>query len=232
MLAFSAVLPALLALGIWQIQRGAEKKQAFAEFVQASSGGARDVTGFTIDAFNALPRYERVELRGRYLVNKQFLLDNMPRHGRPGYHVLTPFISDGADHVVVVDRGWLPGRAAEIDATRLSLHAGATVITGRLAPLPRPALKLGRGSADSTWPRVVQFPDAHELGAALDLPVATPRVLLDPDMPHGYGRDWEPPGITPARHYAYAFQWFALAVMLVVIFVIMARPRRTEESEQ
>lgn len=231
-LAFICVLPALLALGVWQVQRGTEKSAAFAEFERAASGDARDVTALSIDELDAMPRYEHVRMRGRYLAGRQFLLDNMPRHGRPGHHVLTAFKPDGAAHLVMVDRGWRPGRAADAGAAGIAPDAGVVTIRGLLAPLPRPALQLEGGNDAEAWPRVVQFPDANELAAALDGPVATPRLLLDADMPQGFERDWSAPGIPPARHYAYAFQWFALAVALIVIFVLMARPRRSEESEQ
>lgn len=231
-LAFICVLPVLFALGIWQMQRGAEKDAAFAEFERAAAGNALDVTAFAVDELNALPRYGHVRMRGRYLADRQFLLDNMPRHGQPGHHVLTPFVPDGAGHVVIVDRGWRSGRAANVGARSISVDDGVTVISGMLAPLPRPALKLDGGIAGSTWPRIVQFPDAGELAAALDAKAAVPRLLLDPQLSQGYERDWSPPGIPPARHYAYAFQWFALAAALIVIFVFMARPRRSEVSEQ
>jgi hypothetical protein len=41
-------------------------------------------------------------------------------------------------------------------------------------------------------------------------------VLLDPGAADGYVRDWQPPGVPPARHWAYAIQWWLFAVTLVV----------------
>jgi surfeit locus 1 family protein len=45
-------------------------------------------------------------------------------------------------------------------------------------------------------------------------------ILLDPGQPDGYLRNWSPPGLPPLRHLGYAVQWFALAVALVVIYVV------------
>lgn len=223
-LAFALLLPALLALGAWQLQRGFDKQASYEKFARESAAQAVDASGLSLGAFESLPAYRRVELRGRYLDARQFLLDNMPRQGRPGHHVLTPFAVEGRDYLVVVDRGWRPGLARDA-AGGLDVGGELRVVSGLLAPLPRPALALDGATSGDGWPRVVQFPDADELAAMLDAPVARYRLLLGENAAEGFERDWQPPGIPPARHFAYAFQWFALAVALVVIFVVMARPR-------
>lgn len=230
-LAFVCVLPGLLWLGAWQVRRGDEKAAAYADFAQSMESRGTDVTGMPLDELNDLPRYERIRMRGHYLIDRQFLLDNMSHDGRPGHHVLTPFLPEGADHVVVVDRGWRPGRAATAGTEGLPAP-GVNAVTGMLASLPQPALQLG-GKVETAgeWPRVVQFPDAQELAAMLGRPVADSRLLLDANADEGFIRDWKPPGIPPARHYAYAFQWFGLAIALVVIFIVMARPRRNIERK-
>lgn len=228
--AFICLLPALVALGAWQVQRGQEKAAAFEDFENASAGAARDITGLPLGEINALPRFERVALRGHYLSGRHFLLDNMPRNGRPGHHVLTPFEVEGAAHVVIIDRGWRPGRAADSDAN--SLDAAGEHVAGMLAGFPQPALQLDAKPAYEGWPRIVQFPQAPDLAAMLERPVAVPRLLLDEQAAFGFVRDWEPPGIPPARHYAYAFQWFGLALALIVIFFVVARPKKTDKPEK
>lgn len=228
-LAFVAVLPGLIALGIWQVQRGIEKREAYEAFRSASVDVA-DAGTLSLSAMNALPMYAAVRLRGRYLNERTFLLDNMSHAGQPGHHVLTPFQPAGMAHVVIVDRGWRPGivRGGVDDVP----PATANEVRGKLASFPQPGLELaGKPPPGGAWPRVVQFPDAAELSAQLGLPVAERRLMLDAGAPAGFVRDWEPPGIPPARHFAYAFQWFALAVALIVIFFVMARPRRRETAD-
>ena len=45
---------------------------------------------------DALPRYQHVRADGRFLPDRQVLLDNMPSSaGKPGFRVLTPFERDG-----------------------------------------------------------------------------------------------------------------------------------------
>ncbi len=227
-LAFACVLPILVALGIWQVQRGMEKQATYDEFASAVSRDARDMAELSLAEVNSMPRYEHVMLRGRYLAGRQFLLDNMSRNGRPGHHVLTPLVPDGANYAVIVDRGWRPGRAVEMRSD-VPVDEGPVTVRGMLAPFTQPALDLGSGQqADGDWPRVVQFPDAGELALMLNRDVAASRLLLDAGAAGGFEREWTPPGIPPARHYAYAFQWFALAAALIAIFIFLARPRRAE----
>lgn len=229
-LAFVCVLPMLLTLGAWQVTRGIEKQQVYADF------GARveavDATGYDLAKLDALPAYAVVSWQGEYLDEQSFLLDNMSHDGRPGHHVLTPFKPDGTDYVVIIDRGWRAGITSRKAANEVP-PVNATHVSGKLAPFPQPGLTLeGKPVADGPWPRVVQFPDAAELAAQLQQPVAQRRVLLGEDAAGGFVRDWQPPGIQPARHFAYAFQWFGLAAALIVIFVIMARPRRVEDDSE
>jgi cytochrome oxidase assembly protein ShyY1 len=47
-------------------------------------------------------------------------------------------------------------------------------------------------------------------------------LLLDPGAADGYVRDWQPPGLAPARHWAYAIQWWAFALTLIVLWIVLA----------
>jgi cytochrome oxidase assembly protein ShyY1 len=65
-----------------------------------------------------------------------------------------------------------------------------------------------------------------ELSAALGRALEERIVLLDPGATDGYVRDWRPPGLPPARHWAYAIQWWLFAVTLVVIWIVATVRRR------
>ena len=69
-----------------------------------------------------------------------------------------------------------------------------------------------------------------ELDAALGHVLERRIVLLDPGAADGYVRDWQPPGLPPARHWAYAIQWWLFALALLVLSTVMAvrRARRAQ----
>jgi surfeit locus 1 family protein len=55
-------------------------------------------------------------------------------------------------------------------------------------------------------------------------------VLLDPTAADGYVRDWQPPGLPPARHWAYAIQWWLFAATLAVLWSV-ASVRRARRAQ-
>src|SRR5437879_3712810 len=53
-----------------------------------------------------------------------------------------------------------------------------------------------------------------------------PRILrLDPQAPFGYVRDWQPPGLAPLRHLAYAIQWWSFATLALIVWAILSTRR-------
>lgn len=227
---FSALAAGLLVavcgvLGNWQLGR-ARDKQALIDAWGHGDAARVDVTAHRIDS---LPRYQSVSARGAYLSARQILLDNMPSaDGQPGYRVLTPFRRDATERLLLVDRGWLP--LGEDRARLPSLDVGETPreIAGRVDRLPVPGLRVGsadRGEAAraAAWPKVLNFPTAAEIAAVLGAPIEHDIVLLDPQAPDGYQRNWQPElHLHPARHLAYAIQWFAFGVVAALAVIVTA----------
>jgi surfeit locus 1 family protein len=80
------------------------------------------------------------------------------------------------------------------------------------------------------FPAVANFPSHVEIERLLresSWARAADLVLLDPDQPEGYVRQWQAPGFPPLRHVAYAVQWFGLALALCVIYLVtnLRRPK-------
>ena len=101
-------------------------------------------------------------------------------------------------------------------------------VSGRLDQLPVPGVRVGEATApgDERWPRVMNFPRQADLEQALGGPVESRILLLDPAAPDGYERVWRPSvGFGPERHLGYAIQWFALALVAVVIFIALSLQR-------
>jgi len=203
------------ALGQWQIGRAAAQRALEQQFAQ-SNGPAHSLSS----ALERVPRYQRVEVRGRYDAQRQILLDNITLDGRVGYYVLTPLRrSDGA--LLLVNRGWVPQGASRDELPDVAVGDGPRAVTGRIDEMPRAGIRLAApGSLD--WPRVMNFPDSSEVAAALGGRVYPQILLLDAAAPDGYRRTWRPPGLGPLRHLAYALQWFALALTAVILFFVMS----------
>lgn len=213
-------------LGVWQLHRAAEK-QAILDQIDA---GAATTHTLTADAA-ALQRYQTVAADGHYDVAHQVLLDNMPSlQGMPGYRVLTPFeLSTGG--WVLVDRGWLPMGSTRATLPSIDVGANERSIVGRLDEVPRPGMRLGLPPRGEGWPRVLNFPQLADLERELDRKLVTWIVRLDPAQSDGYERSFVMrPDFGPNRHIAYAVQWFALAVTMLVVYVVVNLKRNRHDD--
>jgi len=61
---------------------------------------------------------------------------------------------------------------------------------------------------------------------AVDL-ILRQAMLLDPDAPFGYTRDWPLPGLSPLRHFSYAIQWWSFALLALVVWGVTSRRAAT-----
>jgi surfeit locus 1 family protein len=222
----AAALATFVSAGWWQIGRGRDKQALVESFARGTRTSVELVDDITVDE---LPRYQHVRAEGRYDPTRQFLIDNMPSQaGRPGYRVLTPFVRAGAERLLLVDRGWLPlGESREV-LPRIDVAPDHRAVSGRLDQLPAPGVRVGQAgvTGDARWPRVLNFPLPRDLEQALGQPVESRIVLLDPAAPDGYERVWRPSmNFGPERHLGYAIQWFALAIVALVLFLALSLRR-------
>jgi surfeit locus 1 family protein len=216
-----------VALGRWQWRRGHLHAAEQARFER----GAREILALGSRPLAEVPDDQRVSLSGTYDGAHQFLIDNMSYRDVDGYQVLTPLERpDG--RVVLVDRGWVPFLGSRANLPDLSLKIAEPVtITGRVGNLPVAGLASGRAPPPDSgpWPRVTSFPTLAQLATALGRPLEARVILLDPQDPGGYARDWRPPGIPAMQNFAYAFEWWCFAVAAVVIWVVLSTQKPKEE---
>jgi surfeit locus 1 family protein len=217
---------AFVGLGRWQWQRGQVRQQEWDAFAR----GADEVLPLGAANLERVARFARVSLTGHFLADRQFLLDNRTHAGQAGYEVLTPLeLADG--RALLVDRGWgaFTGSRAHLPAVAFAPAESLTLV-GRVDELPSAGLALGRAAPALTggWPRLTSYPRMSELSAALGRTLQARIVLLDPHAADGYVRDWQPPGLPPARHWAYAIQWWLFAATVLVLWIVMSVRRRRQ----
>lgn len=214
--AMLAVLPVLLWLGAWQLERAAQKRELFERFEAAAAPVPYErIAGLDPEEV----RYRRVLAAGSYDPQRQFLLEGMTRAGRPGLHVLTPLALDDGSYLIV-DRGWIPETRTRDANPELPLDGQRRTVAGRTVPFYAPGLRLAAEPSQG-WPRRVLYPTPQQLAEALDAPVAPHLLWLEAAAPDGFARDFKPAEFGPARHIGYAVQWFGLAITLVLIYVVL-----------
>jgi cytochrome oxidase assembly protein ShyY1 len=99
------LLPGLLWLGFWQLQRGDEKRQLLSSFE-----ARRQAEPISLEQLEPMPdpAYRRVHLRGHFDTEHSLLLDSRIRDGHAGVELLQPFYDQSSGLWVLLNRGWLP----------------------------------------------------------------------------------------------------------------------------
>lgn len=221
-LALSALM---IHLGLWQTQRG-QAKQALQQHYRDASEGAAQVLG--PDEAARAGEMRKRSVAGRYVAERQLLLDNQSLRRRPGYHVWTPLRRDDGS-VVIVSRGWLPADPDRRRLPELPAPAGRVEVDGYWRPLPEPGMRLaGTACQAQPFPRVVQYPRAADLECLFPGErIAAGVLLLDPHAAGGFERSWDIGAeVPPSKHYGYALQWFAFTATLLVLFIKLNLKRR------
>ena len=214
-----------VSLGLWQLDRAAEKNQLQALF-------DNDTAFARVTGDMPVTEYQNIEAYGYYLDAQQVLIDNIFRDSRIGHYVITAFRYAANEPLLIVNRGWI-ARPVDNDSN-VDLSTGDTrrTIRGRVGRLPEVAIRSGEAfeGADD-WPKKAIYPTLDDLSAELGHEVLPFILLLNPEADNGFVRRWQPTGSGPSMHYGYAFQWFAMATAVLVILGWQLRKRHLRGSD-
>jgi surfeit locus 1 family protein len=232
-LAAAALIALFCALGVWQLHRADEKRALRIEFDHRLQEAPVTIGAWASDATGL--RNRRAMAAGAYDTGHQFLLDNRTHEGRPGYQVLTPLRLANAGVAVLVNRGWVPLGASRQKLPAVPAPSGPVRVAGIVAvPSAHPFLLGPAGYEAGGWPRVVQAIELAPMRKVLGYDLLPYTLRLAATEPDGFVREWRPYiGFGPARHQAYAVQWFALAATVLAVYVtVTLRRRRAPERDR
>jgi surfeit locus 1 family protein len=246
-MALAAVAAAAVtaSLGFWQLDRAAQKQrlsdaiarqQALAPWHNAEVAAHVPAVGQELsDAARQALLHRPVQLQGRWLADETLYLDNRQMQGKVGFHVLTPLrlAPPHEGTVVVVQRGWVPRNFLDRKVLPpVRTPEGMVSLQGRLEAPPSKLMELEAGAADSADPdgqqsRIRQNADIAAWAREHGLPLLGLTVLQVGEAGEGLQRDWPMVDAGVEKHYGYAFQWFGLCVLVVLLYVWfqLVRPR-------
>ncbi len=215
---FFIILGILLGLGTWQVYRGLNKADIF-RMAQSSAPELLQLNQAPLQWRDL--DYQQVELSGHWLPQKFFLLENRSYQGRSGVEVLSPFQLAGDDTVILINRGWVENHT---DGTHLVNVSGADILLGGQFYQPQKGFTLGPTFIGSVqWPLRFLYYDFDALSDALGMTLSPVVLVLNQDEPDSFTRIWQPTNMPPARHFAYAMQWWGLALTLIIFGLIWRR---------
>lgn len=224
-LATALLLPLLLTLGFWQLNRAAEKQALFDDYIARTSARPLDLNAVIPSPPPAdTLLWKRAELRGEYADAGTFLLDNQILNGVPGYFVYSLFEAEDTGKRVVINRGWAAAGIYREQVPAIPGQAGRVTLTGTVTAFPAPP-GIQLAGVDQNLERMapgvyrMQAISQQHLEQVVGGPVFGQILRLDPASPTGLLREWLEPGSGKERHLGYAFQWFSLAAALLIIYV-------------
>jgi surfeit locus 1 family protein len=217
------LVPLMTGLGFWQLQRAEEKTALAASFEQKQVAPPAPLVSVWDVSASALA-YLPVTFSGRFLAEEYFLLDNRIFKGRFGYEVLGVFELEGTDQLVLVNRGWLAADPARLVQPEVPPVVGTVTVSGQVYVAPGAPYLLAEQELSPGWPKLVQALEMDILVPPLQAisgrRVFSYPVRINADAPGALGVDWQVVNISPAKHRGYAVQWFCMAAVLLIFYVL------------
>lgn len=222
--AAALVVTATILLGSWQARRaefrGALQTQ-FAEVQQQPPLQIRRATDIQPQL-----RYRRAVAEGEYVGDRQIWLDNRTYQGAAGFQIFTPLRLEDGSHLLV-SRGWIAATARH-SAPPAVPPAGRVSVAGRLNQVPPSFMELQHiAESGPVWQNL----DLRELARVSGLTLA-PLVLEQAQgNADGLIRDSPAPDSGRDKNVGYMWQWFSLAALAAVLWLILSWQRRDEQGE-
>ncbi len=225
------MLATLLVLGNWQLERLEWKRGLSAEMTERMASPARALPPPPVDA--AALRYRPIRIQGRFHHDRELYLEARSHQGRAGLHLVTPFALDDG-RVVLVDRGWVPPERRRPETRAEGQIEGPVSLTATLRTggwNGYDFLRPENDPAANAWvwmdlPRMAETTGLE--GVVGDYYLAADATPNPGGLPIGRA----PRIDLPNNHLAYALTWYALAFVLLVIYLLhQSRPEPTNEEE-
>lgn len=219
LIVFVAVLGVVFVnLGSWQLDRLAQRKANNSTTLTNESRPVRPFADIFTGEIRDADQWQRVEARGTYDAEHQFLLRYRRNGDAEGYEVVTPLRT--AAGVVLVDRGFVAlERGIRIPDAAPAPPAGEVTIVGHVRRNEQ-----GRRAAVTPVGGQMRLINSDAIGATLGYPVMNGYIGLITSIPEQAG-GFEPirlPEISDGPHFWYAVQWFlftGIAVAGIVVFI-------------
>ncbi len=225
-------IPLFINFGLWQYHKAQQKIAIQAIYNQAKMSGALQ---FPVQLKSPLAsdladwQYKNVTVQGVYEPQYQILLDNQVEGDRVGFQVITPLKIDKTNQYVLVNRGWILGGDTHTSLPEFSTPTGMQTVLGQIwvpskkiftleaKPTPSDARK------QAVWQLVWQNMNMDAYKQAVPFAVADMAIKLDPSsQADGFVRNWQVATERITMHMGYAYQWFGFAIASLLIFIYMS----------
>lgn len=223
----------LARLGIWQLDRLAQRRARNAEIVHQLELPPLLLTDESLPEDLTGLRYRRGIASGEFDFSHQIGLMYQNRMNQPGSHLITPLVlSDGS--AILVDRGWIPTKQAAPETWSEFNESNSATVVGFIQlsqSLPNVGENVDRAipiEPQLEWYRV----DIEAIQTQMPYELLPIYILQSPtddhtDLPYRVEPEFD---LSQGSHLSYAIQWFIFALILGVVYVRYASQKETARS--
>ena len=184
----------------------------------------------TLPRLNSPPsRYRQVTATGHYDLEGQFVLLQQNYNGQAGVYLFAPLLLAGEDRALLVNRGWLPADQTEpADWSRYDVgdaghhhwfYAGQPeTASGQYAQITLTASPIRRRPGiGPLWRR---FSSNIRMSFCLAICSLSRATRRQRHLPYPVAAEVD---LSEGNHQSYAYQWFAFALTLAIVYLFLVR---------
>ena len=221
---FLVMMPLLIALGNWQLQRGEYKRELENQYLAKLTELPK------IPTPEALSQpFQALRLAGRYHP-EMFMVDNQVSEGEIGYWVYQIFEDDRVGRVLI-NRGFVASNDRQ-HLPDVATPSGALRLTATVWPQLGLIPTWGSQEWTNDWPKRIQRANVVRMSAESD---AWPAELrLEPGQPSVLQPAPFASRLSDDKHLGYAATWFGLTVVLLLGYLYLGfanSEKRTRPTE-
>ena len=232
LIVFVAVLGVVfVSMGQWQLDRLAERRERNATTIANERSPTQPYEQVFSHPITDADQWQRVEARGTFDADHQFVVRYRSNGTLDGYEVVTPLRT--ASGVVLVDRGFIPlQRGVQIPSAAPAPPAGEVTVVGHVRRSEK-----GRRAATTPVGNQMRLINSDAIAGTLPYPIKSGYIGLLTVQPEQVG-GFQPiqlPDLSEGPHFWYAVQWFmftAVGVAGIVVFIRGDLRARREEREE
>ena len=228
-LIFAITFCGFIVLGFWQIDRADQKNVLNSNYTDRQQEAI-----IVLDKNNVIDEkssllWRKVEFEGSFINKQNIILDNQIFNQIAGFNIITPFKIKGSDSLVLVNRGWHPNLKNREMLPIINEISGERILQGHIASFPVSGIKLGKNNIETLNSQIFRFQrlDAAELNYFFSAKMMPYMIYLDPIIDKELYGNFKLPAPDSQKNYGYAFQWFAFAITLLIIFIRLSMKRKS-----
>lgn len=213
-------------LGNWQLSRAQEKEERQTQLNLLSQQPVISIPKLPVKLEDY--QFRKVEVHGTYVPTHTIYLDNKINKGRVGYQIITPVRLGESSMHVLINRGWVVAGRTRSELPDIPTPTGKVTISGIAESPTMRTLELSTETVSGqVWENL--HLDRYRKVTGLTL---QPLIVLQVNnVKDGLLREWTRPDSGASRNLGYAFQWFSMALAILILYLVLNVKRSHSKNE-